>query len=423
MSRLFMTKFAVLVVVIYVVVTFLPLLFGTTKAGDQSEHSSEAPVASEAIQPDFTLLPNRGVNNTNLAILHQIVTDMNAQQVVHHVDRFGPLGPGDPVLVVQVHNRWRYLLHLLSSLARVEGIGKALIIFSHDYYDHHLPSLPSSVTFCKVMQIFFENSTQLYPFQFPGQDPRDCPRDTKPDYARKIKCLNADHPDVYMHYRESKFTQIKHHWWWKVNTVFHKLNITKNHDGPMLLLEEDHYVTPDLLVMAKLMLSEKNRFCKNATCLCSVGNSKVDHDHHPQTADKVEILKWAQSSNNLGHLFTRDVWNVVKSCAHEFCTYDDYNWDLTLTALAKTCFPRNSLQVSLRNSRVLHIGDCGVHSKSRTCREDLVKRAFRIAAMNRSFRRATRLMEIPPRHYKVPLVSGGWGDIRDHNLCLSMTTQ
>ncbi|XP_064485240.1 alpha-1,6-mannosyl-glycoprotein 2-beta-N-acetylglucosaminyltransferase-like isoform X3 [Ornithodoros turicata] len=362
MSRLFMTKFAVLVVVIYVVVTFLPLLFGTTKAGDQSEHSSEspihlasqAPVASEAIQPDFTLLPNRGVNNTNLAILHQIVTDMNAQQ---------------------------------------------------------------------VMQIFFENSTQLYPFQFPGQDPRDCPRDTKPDYARKIKCLNADHPDVYMHYRESKFTQIKHHWWWKVNTVFHKLNITKNHDGPMLLLEEDHYVTPDLLVMAKLMLSEKNRFCKNATCLCSVGNSKVDHDHHPQTADKVEILKWAQSSNNLGHLFTRDVWNVVKSCAHEFCTYDDYNWDLTLTALAKTCFPRNSLQVSLRNSRVLHIGDCGVHSKSRTCREDLVKRAFRIAAMNRSFRRATRLMEIPPRHYKVPLVSGGWGDIRDHNLCLSMTTQ
>jgi len=34
--------------------------------------------------------------------------------------------------------------------------------------------------------------------------------------AMKLKCLNAETPDKYGHYREAKFSQIKHHWFWKV---------------------------------------------------------------------------------------------------------------------------------------------------------------------------------------------------------------
>jgi len=30
---------------------------------------------------------------------------------------------------------------------------------------------------CQVMQIFYPYSMQLHPTEFPGQDPRDCPRD------------------------------------------------------------------------------------------------------------------------------------------------------------------------------------------------------------------------------------------------------
>ena len=35
--------------------------------------------------------------------------------------------------------------------------------------------------------------------------------------AIKLKCLNAETPDKYGHYREAKFSQIKHHWFWKVS--------------------------------------------------------------------------------------------------------------------------------------------------------------------------------------------------------------
>jgi len=32
----------------------------------------------------------------------------------------------------------------------------------------------------------------------------------------ELQCLNAKMPDKYGHYREAKFSQIKHHWFWKV---------------------------------------------------------------------------------------------------------------------------------------------------------------------------------------------------------------
>ncbi|XP_064485275.1 alpha-1,6-mannosyl-glycoprotein 2-beta-N-acetylglucosaminyltransferase-like isoform X2 [Ornithodoros turicata] len=402
-QRLSLTKFLLLVIVVDVLLISIPIFLGKTKAaipaGAFFKESAFSAFRREALRS--MIVPNSSVDKSNLTALHEIVTKMNTQQV---------------------HNRWRYLSHLLSSLAQVEGIEKALIILSHDYYDNYLPLIPHSASFCKVMQIFYPNSTQLYPFTFPGQDPRDCPRNMKPEHARKIKCLGADHPDVYNHYREPKFTQIKLHWWWKMNTVFHKLNITKNHAGPVLLLEEDHYVTPDLLVMAELMLSQKSTFCNDAACLCSVGNNKWGSHHHPANADKIEVRQWQSSTNNLGHLITRDVWNIIRSCAHAFCTYDDYNWDLTLTALANTCYPKGSLQVSLRSSRVMHIGDCGVHSKSHVCKELLLKGAVRAATQSRACPRPTSLIPIKTRYHGTPKTSGGWGDVRDHDLCLSWVT-
>ena len=51
-----------------------------------------------------------------------------------------------------------------------------------------------------------------------------------------MKCTNADWPDSYGHYREAKFTQIKHHWWWKVNQIFDQLQATQNHNGIFQIL-------------------------------------------------------------------------------------------------------------------------------------------------------------------------------------------
>jgi hypothetical protein len=45
--------------------------------------------------------------------------------------------------------------------------------------------------------------------------------------------VNADWPDLYGHYREAKFTQTKHHWWWKANRVFDQLKATKRYNGKL----------------------------------------------------------------------------------------------------------------------------------------------------------------------------------------------
>lgn len=47
------------------------------------------------------------------------------------------------------------------------------------------------------------------------------------------KCNNALYPDLYGHYREAKFTQTKHHWWWKANRVFDQLDVTRYHTGQL----------------------------------------------------------------------------------------------------------------------------------------------------------------------------------------------
>lgn len=49
--------------------------------------------------------------------------------------------------------------------------------------------------------------------------------------AKEMLCNNALYPDLYGHYREAKFTQTKHHWWWKANRVFNQLEVTRNHSG------------------------------------------------------------------------------------------------------------------------------------------------------------------------------------------------
>ena len=45
-----------------------------------------------------------------------------------------------------------------------------------------------------------------------------------------------------------------------MNTIFDKLNTTKNHNGPFIFLEEDHYVSPDLLHVLKSVIAFKIKY-------------------------------------------------------------------------------------------------------------------------------------------------------------------
>ena len=83
------------------------------------------------------------------------------------------------MLYLKVHDRITYLRHLIISLAQAQDISQTLLVFSHDYYDEEINSLIQSIDFCKVIQIFYPYSIQTHQYEFPGEDPNDCPRDIK----------------------------------------------------------------------------------------------------------------------------------------------------------------------------------------------------------------------------------------------------
>ncbi|XP_046750045.1 alpha-1,6-mannosyl-glycoprotein 2-beta-N-acetylglucosaminyltransferase isoform X4 [Diprion similis] len=332
--------------------------------------------------------------NLTISELRRQIEKANLEQRVFNEEAFGPLASDAPVIVIQVHARLTYLRHLIVSLAQAKGIEQTLLIFSHDVWDPDINFLVQSVDFCRVMQIFYPYSIQTHPHTFPGEDPNDCPRNIKRESALVKKCINAEHPDLYGHYREAKFTQTKHHWWWKANRVFDQLTVTKNHVGMVLFLEEDHYVAEDFLHVLRLM----ERTCKHSCERCNIlslgtylktysyyadnkkflgvngvlqkemlrglkrhngiiqgGFSTYQGAQLVQAAapawafqllpnlynhyQKAEVTPWISSKHNMGMAFNRITWNKLRDCASKFCSYDDYNWDWSLQHIAQGCIP------------------------------------------------------------------------------------
>lgn len=359
----------------------------------------------------------------NISDIKRSITQYNLQQTVYNEDLFGPLQNDSIVIVIQIHDRITYLRHLIVSLAQARYISQALIVFSHDYYDEEINSLVQSVDFCKVIQIFYPYSIQTHLHEFPGEDPGDCPRDIKKDKALQLKCNNALYPDLYGHYREAKFTQTKHHWWWKVNRVFNQLEVTRNYTGLVLFLEEDHYVAEDFIYILKLM----ERTCKEACRHCnilSLGTYLKTYNYYGDSK-KVEITPWISSKHNMGMAFNRTTWNQIVKCAPFFCKYDDYNWDWSLQHTSQNCLKQKLHAMVARGPRVFHIGECGVHHKKDNCGSTAV-----ISKVQQVLKSAKK--HLYPDYLiltyatilkknKLRKGNGGWGDHRDHKLCMSMT--
>ncbi|XP_065216010.1 alpha-1,6-mannosyl-glycoprotein 2-beta-N-acetylglucosaminyltransferase [Planococcus citri] len=349
------------------------------------------------------------------------IDEYNKLQTVLNEDIFGPLQNDSLVIVIQVHNRLMYLRHTIISLAQAEGIENALLVFSHDYYDEEINSIIQSIDFCKVMQIFYPYSIQTHPNEFPGESKNDCPRNINIKEAVERKCTNALHPDLYGHYREAKFTQTKHHWWWKANRVFNGLNITKNYTGLVVFFEEDHYVAQDFIHMLHLMEHARQSACPNCKIL-SLGSYLKSVDFAADSK-KAEIMQWSSSKHNMGMAFNRSVWKELKSCAKTFCTYDDYNWDWSLLAVSSKCLSKELTAMVLRAPRVFHIGECGVHHKNSCKSTQTLRRVQKLLVTSTAYLYPQDLYltyTVTKKYLKKAKGNGGWGDIRDHNLCLKM---
>ena len=108
----------------------------------------------------------------NLSDIQRSIERYNEYQTIINEDVFGPLQNDSIIIVIQVHQRITYLRHLIISLAQARDMSKALLIFSHDFYDEEINELVQSIDFCKVMQIFYPFSIQTHPNEFPGTDPK-----------------------------------------------------------------------------------------------------------------------------------------------------------------------------------------------------------------------------------------------------------
>ncbi|XP_040151149.1 alpha-1,6-mannosyl-glycoprotein 2-beta-N-acetylglucosaminyltransferase isoform X2 [Anopheles arabiensis] len=366
-----------------------------------------------------------GPRTANISDIMRMINRYNDLQTVLNEDIYGPLQNDSVIIVVQVHKRITYLRHLIVSLAQARDISRTLLVFSHDYYDDDINDLVQSIDFCKVIQIFYPFSIQTHPTEFPGADPGDCPRDIKKEQALLRKCNNALHPDLYGHYREAKFTQTKHHWWWKANRVFDQLEVTKYHTGMMVFLEEDHYVAEDFLYILELMFRKSQDLCPKCNIL-SLGTYLKTFNYYTYNK-KVEVTPWISSKHNMGMAFNRTTWYEIVRCARHFCEYDDYNWDWSLQHVSQQCLKQKLHVMVVKGPRVFHIGECGVHHKKSNCESNqVISKVQQVLKVARSaqqlFPRSISLTQTSViKKTKLRKGNGGWGDQRDHQLCFNMT--
>lgn len=361
--------------------------------------------SGEAVRFNFESLPE----------LTKSIYNANYKQSVLNAESF----PGDPqlVLVVQVHNRPEYLKLLIESLEKAAEVHSFLLIFSHDYFSEEIDSIVKGITFCKVLQIYFPFSTQLYLNEFPGQDPQDCPRDISRDKAVKTGCLNAHHPDSYGHYREAFITQTKHHWWWKMHFVWERVKVMQGYSGFVVFLEEDNYILPDFYHFYKSMVEFRQKSCPDCEML-ALGNHNGLSDFS-RLSNKVMTTGWMSTKHNIGMGISREMYYKLMGCNDAYCTYDDYNWDWTLQHLSGTCVSKPIKVLVAQGSRVMHTGDCGLHQKE-NCRPEWAMQRVEENLKNAKdnlFPASITLTSAEMAEHKPHMKNGGWGDVRDHSLC------
>ena len=230
---------------------------------------------------------------------------------------------GSIVIVVQVHNRPALFQKLIESLSRAKWIDRALLVFSHDIYSDELNHIVRSISFAAgVVQIFYPHSFQLFPNIFPGQSPFDCPRYIGSKKAEELNCSNLAHPDNKGQYREANICQSKHHWWWKANYIFNgHLRTLKDYHGPVLFLEEDHWLAEDFLHVLGLQQRLMSQYTN--VRILSLGCYDLEGDE--QQFNQVNLVQWINTKHNIVKAFNRTMWQEFQRCSDTYCSFDDYN--------------------------------------------------------------------------------------------------
>ncbi|KAG0620513.1 hypothetical protein M758_4G221900 [Ceratodon purpureus] len=372
------------------------------------------PAGSPVVDPEALRL--RGVNLPELNELAKQLLVRNSLPPRNR-DLFPALSDDRVVIVLYVHSRPKYLELVVSSLAEVRGINETLLIVSHDGFYEEMNTIVESIRFCQVKQIFAPWSPHLYTDQFPGFTPGDC---QSKDDADRLGCKG--NADQYGNHRSVRIVSLKHHWWWMMNTVWDGLEETKGFNGHMMFIEEDHYMLPNAYRNIQILAKLKQEKCPD--CI-AVNAAPFDVKSRGEGFSKLV----AEKVGNVGYTFNRTVWERIHDKAESFCTFDDYNWDITMWATIYPTF--GSARYTLRGPRTsaVHFGRCGLHqgySKSRSteCRDS----SMRLGIIDEG----DKVPNIDPRWpvHTFPIKGyssgfrgwGGWGDKRDQQLCFAYSS-
>ncbi|KHJ42640.1 N-acetylglucosaminyltransferase II [Trichuris suis] len=310
------------------------------------------------------------------------------------------------IIVVQVHDRVDYLKELVQSLEQVRNIRDALIVFSHDVYSAKISSIVEAIEFCRTTQLLYPLRLELFK-SFPNGNDGNCSQASNDDSCRRDQNRSA---------KVASLAQIKHHWWWKAIQVFEHIVPQTKYDGWVLFLEEDNYVSPDLLNVLDAIVSNKNSICETCEFLV-LGN--YNDLRKPLPPAHVQVVRWFSSLHNLGLAFKKSLWTEIKKHAKTFCTYNDYNWDWTLNYINMRILATRWKAIVVKRPRVFHVGDCGVHKTSAQCTMTLkgVKQYLAETASRESVS-SVKLSPVAPVIRKTSPPNGAWADTRDHLLCL-----
>ncbi|KAI3695365.1 hypothetical protein L1987_78361 [Smallanthus sonchifolius] len=260
-----------------------------------------------------------------------------------------------------------------------------------------------------------ENRNQLPPRNmdfFPGVSCNDC---KDKDSAIEKKCEGSS--DQYGNHRSPKIVSLKHHWWWMMNTVWDGLKETTGYSGDILFIEEDHFIFPNAYRNLKILTKLKPTKCPD----CYAANLAPSNV-------KSRGENWdgliAERMGNVGYAFNRTVWRKIHRKAREFCLFDDYNRDITMWVTVYPSFGGPVYSMRGPQASAVHFGKCGLHQG-----QGEISACVDNGAVNIKIEERDKVVNVKPEWgvhvmrdqdgYKAGFRGwGGWGDRRDHQMCL-----
>lgn len=337
--------------------------------------------------------------------IKDIIKNINIEQTMYNKNwDWIPNGNVSFIVVIQVHSNEDYLRQLLLSLNGANGINKALLIFSHDFYSHNVNQLIKRVKFAPYIQIYYPYSIQLHPNVFPGRDEQYC--------TEGYVCKKSD-------LRDPEAAQAKHHWWWGANQVFDHMEITQHYNGTILFLEEGNYMTEDFLYISTLLRLARKKHCPFCEVLSLGAHKPVLSQYNKKTVISVEV--WTKEVPRAGIAFNRQIWKALKSSSNVFCYYDDFNWDSSFRHVSEQKWEGSIYMTAVSGPRVFRLGECGSEESihNMTCKEhDVYYVDAFIKQISKNLYPWGMIMVVYKEKVFEEEPAGLWGDVRDHELCM-----